>query len=1042
MEARKFGLYFDERDYKLLEIVDSILDRKESFSHLDDLLYPYLHPHGIKELAKSRALRIAYAIIRMLESLECAGAEDRLSALRSLKDEVLNSADSHMRKNTARVLLQIMKELIRTRADRLRRLELAHDFRSAVSGKPILIRKLLREHHLLEMPEEWNQVTFDGHVHDSYTKGRKSPSHLIMDAWIKGIRHLTIVYYNFVDPEPVSELLGAAEIMDINVRVGIEFPAKFYDRTAKLIWVPRGFSDTQDFISFLDRPEVLAFMEEGRKVSEYQQGQVLSILRMFNENSLPAVNREFGLDLAPISASEFLSSIRTGQASILHLARFIHGRTLPAMEAAVAKLRDEYADADLAKRAEIDGLVAAMNAFDSETIVERFLRPECSPNTPGSALTHDCPGLPRLLRLSPDALIRRLCGLHSGCQITLNLTGLKCEDVLELLYDSDGAIGSLEIFNLKDYQSGKYPAYEDVSRLQQGLNEGDLFKLTRIVQSILSGMRSHPDEHQPERVEKFEAILRSAGKLIDRYKNMPLTSVIGSDSTGQSRRFYGMGFAVIETLPKRVRRKLSGRRKSARPAIPVRVSICLQTTFFPSGRAVIKILDRLIAFFIGKPLLNGKTKRWAVGSSAIRPMSEGNVVALGGVQKENNALFIEKPVQRTRPGLGCSWRYLNGILKNSVKIAAGFIPSVITFMYTQDWWFLVWLGTPIWFAITGLRNTLQSVFGGAGIRRSPILKWNSYVSWDRLSDSLLYTGLSVPLLEYLVKVLLMERTFNITTATNPVMLYSVMSFVNGVYISGHNILRGLPREAVIGNFFRAILNIPLSITFNSAIAGILGACGATAIDDILQQWASIISKTSSDVVAGIIEGIADYRNYMRIRLEDYKQKIAQLFDTYEKLEIMFPESDVIGMLRNAGSSQSGLLPGATDIEKVMIVNGLDLLYFWMYQPRAQNICISLLKEMSNEELQIFINSQAVLKRKAEIARLFVDGLVGDNWSRALAFYLDYCSAYLNALDNIYECLCIRTGIVRLLAGKARELSCSLKQAPEGKHPWTPLPRRN
>ncbi len=1039
MEARKFGLYFDERDYKLLEIVDSILDRKESFSHLDDLLYPYLHPHGIKELAESRALRIAYAIIRMLESLEGAGAEDRLSALRSLKDEVLNSADSHMRKNTARVLLQIMKELIRTRTDRLRRLELAHDFRSAVSGKPILIRKLLKEHHLLEMPEEWNQVTFDGHVHDSYTKGRKSPSHLIMDAWIKGIRHITIVYYNFVDPEPVSELLGAAEIMDINVRVGIEFPAKFYDRTAKLIWVPRGFSDTQDFISFLDRPEVLAFLEEGRKVSEYQQGQVLSILRVFNENSLPVINREFDLDLAPISASEFLSSIRTGQASVLHLARFIHARILPAMEAAVAKLREVYAEAGQEKRAEIDGLVAAMNAFDSETIVERFLRPACSPNAPGSALTHACPGL---LELDPGELIEKLSGLHSGCQITLNLTGLKCEDVLELLYDSDGAIGSLEIFNLKDYTSGKYPAYEDVSRLQQVLDEGDLFKLTRIVRSILSGMRSHPDEQQPERVEKFETILRNAGKLIDRYKNLPLTSVIGSDSTGQSRRFYGMGFAVIETLPKRVGRKLGGWRKSERPAIPVRVSTCLQTTFFPSGRAAVKIIDRLIAFFIGKPLLNRKTKEWAVGNSTICPISKGNIVALGGIQKESNGLFVEKPVQRTRPELGCSWRYLNGILKNSIKIAAGFIPSVITFMYTQDWWFLVWLGTPIWFAITGLRNILQSVFGGAGIRRSPILKWNSYVSWDRLSDSLLYTGLSVPLLEYLVKVLLMERTFNITTATDPVMLYSVMSFVNGVYISGHNILRGLPREAVIGNFFRAILNIPLSIAFNSAIAGILGAYGATAIDDILQQWASIISKTSSDVVAGIIEGIADYRNYMRIRLEDYKQKIAQLFDTYEKLEIMFPESDVIQMLRNAGASRQGPLPGATDIEKVMIVNGLDLLYFWMYQPRAQNICISLLKEMSNEELQIFINSQAVLKRRAEIARLFVDGLVGDNWSRALAFYLDYYSAYLNALDNIYECLCIRTGLVRLFAGKARELVRSMKQPTEKRQHWTPLPRRN
>ena len=33
----------------------------------------------------------------------------------------------------------------------------------------------LRRYHLLEMPEEWNQIAFDDHVHDANTKGRKTP---------------------------------------------------------------------------------------------------------------------------------------------------------------------------------------------------------------------------------------------------------------------------------------------------------------------------------------------------------------------------------------------------------------------------------------------------------------------------------------------------------------------------------------------------------------------------------------------------------------------------------------------------------------------------------------------------------------------------------------------------------------------------------------------------------------------------------------------------------------------------------------------------
>jgi len=113
----------------------------------------------------------------------------------------MHSGEGAMQKNTARVHLEIMKELVRTRDDKVRQLQLAHDFRLAASGKPRIIRSFLRRYHLLEMPEEWNQVSFDSHVHDSHTKGRKSPSHLILDAWIKGIRHLTVVYYNYV---PIS----------------------------------------------------------------------------------------------------------------------------------------------------------------------------------------------------------------------------------------------------------------------------------------------------------------------------------------------------------------------------------------------------------------------------------------------------------------------------------------------------------------------------------------------------------------------------------------------------------------------------------------------------------------------------------------------------------------------------------------------------------------------------------------------------------------------------------------------------------------------
>jgi hypothetical protein len=43
-----------------------------------------------------------------------------------------------------------------------------------------------------------------------------------------------------------------------------------------------------------------------------------------------------------------------------------------------------------------------------------------------------------MLRLAPRDIISRLAALHSGFRVTLNLTNLKVEEVLELLYDCQG----------------------------------------------------------------------------------------------------------------------------------------------------------------------------------------------------------------------------------------------------------------------------------------------------------------------------------------------------------------------------------------------------------------------------------------------------------------------------------------------------------------------------------------------------------------------------------------------------------------------------
>ncbi len=286
------------------------------------------------------------------------------------------------------------------------------------------------------------------------------------------------------------------------------------------------------------------------------------------------------------------------------------------------------------------------------------------------------------------------------------------------------------------------------------------------------------------------------------------------------------------------------------------------------------------------------------------------------------------------------------------------------------------------------------------MRRSPLLPWNSLVSWSRISDSLLYTGFSVPLLDYLVKTILLERAMGITVATDPILLYSVMGLANGIYISGHNIFRGLPKAAAAGNFFRSILAIPLAVLLNILIGLVLQFTGIPDTAVILQKWAAIISKFASDCVAAVIEGLADRQANIQARLAAYRNKISQLFGVFARLEVHFPEEDVLEMLQSPKMTMETLNYEAREQEKFIIVNALDLMYFWLYQPRARKALTIIFQQMTEEEWLIFYRSQLVLKRYREISQFFVDGLVGKKFSSPLSFYLERSEQYLLDLKKL------------------------------------------
>lgn len=1047
MQRTPSSVFFDANDYKLLEIVNDVLRRGSRPQSVSSLMTPYMHPHGIKEMAAPSGLRIAYAIISLLGSLEAGKSQDRIVALRTLRDEVFRSSTSYYHKNTARVLMQIMKELVRSEGDPLRQLELAHDFRMVYTGKPLLVRKELAKYHLLEMPEEWNQFAFDDHVHDANTKGRKSPTHLLMDAWIKGIRKLTVVYYNHVEEEVVEELLEAGAILDIHVRIGIEFSSRFRNKFVRLLWELEGFFDNDSLLRFLREDAVREMLAQGREVSRYQQRYVLDVLGAFNKEHRQILDRELGLESRPLDEAGFLGFVGAGQPSLLHLAKYIQSAYHGLLNAEVQRLDQLHCQASEKREEALQACSRKMTRLGLEDIIVRFLQPLRNPSLHNPTVPHD-EGMPALMDLAPAELLARLASMHSGSRFTLNLSNCTIQDTLELLYNCQGRITHIEAFNLKDSGHGMTALastkdsgfageavditspernYRLINELQKALNEDNVIALKRAIRSIIwdyertrlivekrcEELASQPEANaalakiQAELVEMnarkhdLLAILLDIESFHGRYNKRYLGSRIGSGSTGQSQLQHGMGLVVLDTLPKRaLRQVIQEHLEGPRKLIPVSARMIHHQHHRGNPRETLPWYKRLFGS-TQHTYRNGALRwsDWSLDRFEVHPGRDGNIATLGGIRRAP-VVDIHPAAKQNLARRKPSFRYLNTNLSNILKISAGFIPAFFTFALTKDWWVLAYLGAFIWFGITGARNIIQSILGGGGLKRSPLLPWNSLVSWSRISDSLFFTGFSVPLLDYLVKTVLLQQQLGITTSTSPLALYSVMALANGIYISTHNTLRGLPRSAAIGNFFRSILSIPLALLFNDGLASILHMAMVPGVEEGLQKWAAIISKLASDCVAAVIEGMADRQNNVRIRLADYRDKLSQMFSAYARLDVLFPEEDVLDLLQSPKILIAAIREEADDLKKVFIVNALDLMYIWMYQPRARKALQQIAVTMSTEEWLIFYRSQLILKRQREISQVFVDGVVGRNFAKALAFYLDRSDAYLMDLAEI------------------------------------------
>ena len=380
-------------------------------------------------------------------------------------------------------------------------------------------------------------------------------------------------------------------------------------------------------------------------------------------------------------------------------------------------------------------------------------------------------------------------------------------------------------------------------------------------------------------------------------------------------------------------------------------------------------------------------------------VGKGNIITLGGVKNNasNGFLGDNPPGKPQQPTF--SWRYLQTRWKSRLRILAGFTAASLIFLLTHELWLLMFFGGFIWLSLTVMRTAIEALVAGGAIRRS-LLRWNDFVDRDRLSETLMLTGFSAILLDYLTKTVIMEQGLFITADSAPVILYATLASVNGIYVTGHNLYRGFATETALANLFKIVLSIPIAVALNSLLGFWLLFAGMADGGFILQGWAAVISKFSSDLTAGFVEGASERSRNVINRVNDYRHRFAQFSDVCAKLEMRFPENDIHDLLDQPTKWFDSPDPESRYLVRIMIINALDLMYFWMYQPRARTALDSLLDDMEPNERGLLLRAQGILEMEREISQLFVDGILGRNFSSPLAFYLEHYKAYLDAMHRL------------------------------------------
>ena len=762
--------------------------------------------------------------------------------------------------NKTRLLMAVIREAVKSREEPERCLSYLSLYRKVLEGSPSLIRSLLiQKFNMCVLPDKAlnsQNGGFDDRVYGSFSLGKRTALQVLVDAYIKGLSRITIVHINEIHREIIPIVLEAGNMLGIDVEFALEFShGRGKGKHSFLLYFP-GCACSNDYYERLDHPVLQSFQNELARVSEARQKAVTKEIRRFNRKVRPGLNKGFeNYPELKLPSVSLEDLLKTIKINQLSIPSL--GHYLYQIYGSVLQQRIESFDPD--EFAPLMGRLKKMKNREVEELVEKVERLDRE--------YHKMDHEEFTARYLSDDLdfsvsipdfpehLRALRGL--GLDVVLSFPRLDgLPSFLETLLRYTGVVNGVELFNTKYFFNHRESEAElrELVELISIYNQGSVKALFRKARSY--GLIS-------KKGERFKLLLADAAFEMIGEGDEGLKIKLGSGSNDYSIASPGMGFLVPRISRLGYRSSLKG--LAGHYALPFRLGENPELLPCNLERCgLFKMLGRL---------------------------SRSSVILLGNPTARKRLRRKEKKISlRSRLKNG------NSAVRNSLMIIMGILLSLLPVKGTLAPAYIV-----LWFLI----SLLQSVFsdlvshGGGNLKRYS----RALINGRDLASYFFFTGMAIPVLgsiSHYVEDALVHSA--LSAGGRSLVLFLILGLASWIYTGTTTMLRGYKITTAVVNGARSFYSFPLAVLSSLVLP----------LPPIVQQ------KVWTAFAGAVVEGIAKYREDLRLRRSDYRQ--------------IFRE---VHLSRTTESRLHSLV--------------YDFLYIRGRQPRGRDVLQFFLNEISPEE---------------------------------------------------------------------------------------------